>query len=171
MLSLKPLILKEQKEQYFQFNFYFMTFRKIIIFFVDDNALYLKNLEMTFRSKMYYDIRTFATAELCLEALSENPGLIILDYYLNSVKKEAMNGLEALIKIREINPSVPVIMLTTATDSTIAEDCMKHKASEFIIKDDISFARLREIITTVYIDNQIEDNLIESVHKAVSNAR
>lgn len=147
-----------------------MTFRKITIFFVDDNALYLKNLEMTFSSKMYYDIRTFATAELCLEALSEKPALIILDYYLNSVKKEAMNGLDALIKIREIDPEIPVIMLTTATESKIAEDCMEHKATEYIIKDDISFARLREIITTVFIDKQTEGNLIESVHWAVSNA-
>ncbi|MDF2437200.1 MAG: histidine kinase [Bacteroidota bacterium] len=141
--------------------------KTITIFFADDNALYLKNLELTFNSKPYYNIKTFATAELCIEALSLKPDLIILDYYLNSVEENAMDGLHALKKIREINNTVPVVMLSTEEREDIAEKCMKHNATEFIIKGDISFARLREIITMVFLDKQIEGDLISSVHNAI----
>ncbi|MCE3280414.1 MAG: histidine kinase [Bacteroidetes bacterium] len=141
--------------------------KTITIFFADDNALYLKNLELTFSSKDYYNIKTFATAELCIEALHLKPDLIILDYYLNSVEKEAMDGLQALKKIREIDSTIPVVMLSTEESGQIAENCIQHNATEFIIKGDISFARLREIITMVFLDKQIEGDLITSVHKAI----
>ena len=86
-----------------------MTINKTItIFLVDDNALYLKDLEITFASKPYYNIVTFATGELCLAQMALKPDIIILDYYLNSVKKDALNGLEILKKIRAVNSNVPV---------------------------------------------------------------
>ena len=61
--------------------------KTITIFLVDDNAFYLKNLEITFSKKPYYNIVTFETGELCLEKMSLKPDIIILDYYLNSIKK------------------------------------------------------------------------------------
>ncbi len=140
------------------------TKKKITIFLVDDNALYLKNLELFFTSKPYYDIITFATGELCLEKLAMKPDIIILDYYLNSVKENAINGLETLIKIREINKQVPVVMLSAEISEEIAQNCLDHQANEYIIKGDISFARLREIITTVLLDKQHETQGSEIAH-------
>lgn len=144
-----------------------MTNKIITIFLVDDNALYLKSLELSFRSKPYYNIKTFATGELCLEEMSLKPDIIILDYYLNSVQENAMNGLETLIKIRGTDPLVPVIMLSVETSKEVAENCLKHQATEFIIKSDISFARLREIITMVFIDNQEKSYLIGHINNVV----
>jgi DNA-binding NarL/FixJ family response regulator len=139
----------------------------ITIFLVDDNALYLKNLEISFKSKSYYNIKTFATGELCLEQMALKPDIIILDYYLNSVNADAINGLETLVKIRAVNSEVPVIMLSVETDKEVADNCLKHQATEFVIKSDISFARLREIITTVFIDKQPMGNLISYINNAV----
>ena len=148
-----------------------MVASKIItVFLVDDNALYLKNLELSFSSKPYYNIITFATGELCLEKLSLKPDIIILDYYLNSIKKDAINGLETLIKIRAINPEVPVIMLSVETNTDVAKNCLDHQANEFIIKSDISFARLREIITTVFLDKQEKGNIMSRLNKVMSSA-
>jgi two-component system, OmpR family, response regulator len=156
----------------FLLNFIFKLFMMakkdtITIFLVDDNALYLKNLEIAFSSKPYYNVQTFATGELCLEKLSSNPDIIILDYYLNSISKNAMNGLETLIKIRAKNSHVPVILLSVESDPKVAMDCMNHKATEFIVKDDLSFSRLREIITSIFLDKQTENDLISQVHKAI----
>jgi two-component system OmpR family response regulator len=150
-----------------------MTIAKTItIFLVDDNALYLKNLEIAFASKPYYKIVTFATGELCLEQMALKPDIIILDYYLNSVKKDSLNGLEILKKIRAINSEVPVVMLSVETSPVIAQNCLDNDANEFIIKSDICFARLREIITTVLIDKQHENkgNLISNFKKAFVSA-
>jgi len=146
-----------------------MTANKTItVFLVDDNALYLKTLEATFRSKEYYNIFTFATGELCLEKLSLKPDIIILDYYLNGILKDAINGLETLVKIRLVDPHVPIVILSVENDIEVAKNCIKHKASEFIVKGDISFARLREIITSIFIDKRSEKNLIQHLNKAIA---
>jgi two-component system OmpR family response regulator len=142
----------------------------ITIFLVDDNALYLKNLEIAFSSKPYYKVVTFATGELCLEKLALKPDIIILDYYLDGVTRNAMNGMETLIKIRAVDPHVPVVMLSVESDPAVAAECMKHKATEFIIKSDISFARLREVITSVFLDKQTEKDLISQVNRAIYNS-
>ena len=150
-----------------------MTINKAItIFLVDDNALYLKNLELSFSSKPYYNVKTFSTGELCLENMKLKPDIIILDYYLNSVEKEAINGLEILKKIRAINSDLPVVMLSVETSNEIAKSCLEHNANEFIIKSDICFARLREIITTVLKDKQHESHghIISRLNKAFMSA-
>ncbi len=140
---------------------------KINIFLVDDNALYLMNMELSFGSKPYYNISRFATGELCIENLSSKPDIIILDYYLNSVVPDAINGLETLVRIRQVNPLVPVIILTGEEDPEIKANCLKHKATEYIIKSDISFARLREIITRIFLDKSAQEDLITHLHNAI----
>ena len=134
--------------------------------------MWLKDLEITFASKPYYKIVTFATGELCLAQMALKPDIIVLDYYLNSVKKDALNGLEILKKIRAINSTVPVVMLSVETSPIIAQNCLDHNANEFIIKSDICFAKLREIITTVLLDKQHETkgNVISYFNKAFMSA-
>ncbi len=64
---------------------------KILMFLVDDDALFLKSLEIEFNQLDAFEIRTFPTGELCLKHLSLNPAIIILDYHLNGVDLNAMN--------------------------------------------------------------------------------
>ena len=78
--------------------------KKILIFLVDDDVLFLKSLEIEFTQNTESDIQTYATGELCLESIAQNPDVIVLDYYLNSVEKNAINGLETLDRIKTINP-------------------------------------------------------------------
>ncbi len=62
----------------------------ILIFLVDDDALYLKMLEIEFQSADNYRIQTFETGEKCIQMLSQLPDVIILDYHLNGIEKTAM---------------------------------------------------------------------------------
>ena len=73
---------------------------KISIFLVDDDALYLKVLENEFLQHADFNILTFPTGEHCIENLSQNPDVIVLDYYLDGIYENAMNGLETLDKIK-----------------------------------------------------------------------
>jgi two-component system OmpR family response regulator len=144
--------------------------RIITVFLVDDNALYLKNLELSFKSKPYYNTKSFTTGELCLEALPSKPDIIILDYHLNSVVPEAKNGLEILTKIRAIDQHVPIVVISGDEKPELANSCSEHEAVEFIIKDDVSFAKLREIITHVFLDKQEKENLISHLKRVISNS-
>ena len=61
---------------------------KIKIFLVDDDAVFLKLLEIEFLEHADFTIETYPTGEKCMENLSHNPDVIILDYLLRKERKE-----------------------------------------------------------------------------------
>jgi len=137
-----------------------MTYeKKILLFLVDDDELFLKSLQIEFTQNTESEIQTFTTGELCIEALSQNPDVVILDYYLNSVNKNAINGLETLNKIKSVNQEIPVIMLSSQDSIDVAVNCMKHQAFDYIIKSETAFLRLQKTITTIFHFQKIEKAL------------
>ena len=123
---------------------------KIKLFLVDDDALHLKNLEIEFLHQGDFSIETYATGELCVQNLSNNPDAIILDYHLDGIDKKAMNGIETLDKIKKFNPDIPVIMLSSQDKIDVAINCMHHKAFDYVVKSETSFLRLKKIINTIF---------------------
>ena len=116
------------------------------IFLVDDDALFLKSIEIEFAHTGGYLVRTFLTGEDCFEALGNCPDIIILDYHLNSFNPTAMNGILVLDKIKLVCPSSLVIMLSSQDSIEIAVDCMRHHALDYVVKSPTAFLHLHKII-------------------------
>ena len=135
------------------------TKNKIKLFLVDDDALFLKSLEIEFLDHADFEIETFATGELCVADLSHNPDLIILDYMLNEIVDKAMNGIETLDKIKAINPDIPIVMLSGQDKIEVAINCMHHKAFDYVVKSETAFFRLQKIITTIFQQKKLEKEL------------
>ena len=135
------------------------TDNKIKLFLVDDDALHLKLLAIQFQEHADFDIETYATGELCVENLSHKPDVIILDYHLDGIEKTAMNGMATLDKIKEFNAEIPVIMLSSQDKIEVAVDCMHHKATDYVVKSETAFIRLKKIITSVLSMKKIEKQL------------
>ena len=119
---------------------------KIKLFLVDDDPVSLKLLENQFLDYGSFTLKTFTTGELCIERLFENPDIIILDYHLNSIVKDAMTGLETLDKIKSLNAEIPVIILSSQDKIDVAVDCLHHKAVDYVVKSETAFLRLKKII-------------------------
>ncbi len=132
---------------------------RIKLFLVDDDAMYLKLLEIEFTEYADFDIRTFATGELCLAELSLNPDVIILDYYLNGVDETSINGIETLDKIKEFNPELPVVILSSQDKIEVAINCMHHKAYDYVVKSETAFTRLKQIIINILRYQKMEKML------------
>ena len=132
---------------------------KIRLFLVDDDAVYLKSLEIEFQQHGDFTIETFATGELCIAALSHNPDVIILDYLLDGIDKNAMNGIDTLDKILAYNPDIPVVMLSAQDKIDVAIECMHHKAFDYVVKSETAFMRLQKIITAIFRYKKIEKEL------------
>ena len=132
---------------------------KIRLFLVDDDTLFLKSLEIEFTQHSDYKIETYATGELCIENLSHKPDIIILDYQLDGVDKNAMNGIQTLDKIKSVNPEIPVIMLSSQDKIEIAINCMHHKAFDYVVKSETAFVRLQKKINTILSFKEIEREL------------
>lgn len=136
-----------------------MNAERIKLFLVDDDAVYLKLLEIEFLEHADFDIETYATGERCIENLSHNPDVIVLDYYLDGVDRDAINGIDTLDRIKTFNPDIPVVMLSSQDKIDVAINCMHHKAFDYVVKSETAFMRLKKIITTILETQKLEKQL------------
>jgi len=136
-----------------------MKTEKIKLFLVDDDAVFLKSLEIEFLQHADFAIETFATGELCMENISHNPDVIILDYHLDGINKTAMNGMQTLDKIKASNPDISVIMLSSQDKIEVAVNCIHHRAFDYVVKSETAFTRLQKIITTIFQYKKMEKEL------------
>ena len=136
-----------------------MNNKKIKLFLVDDDAVFLKLLEIEFMEHADFDIETYATGELCIENLSNNPDVIVLDYYLDGIDRDAINGIDTLDQIKAFNPDIPVVMLSSQDKIDVAINCMHHKAFDYVVKSETAFMRLKKIITTILETQKLEKQL------------
>ncbi|MFZ4548990.1 MAG: response regulator [Bacteroidales bacterium] len=133
--------------------------KKIKLFLVDDDALYLKLLQIELLEHADFDIETYSTGEHCIANLFKQPDVIILDYHLDGIDKTAMNGIDTLDKIKAFNPEIAVVMLSSQDKIEVAVDCMIHKASDYVVKSETAFIRLQKSISTIFHTRKIEKTL------------
>lgn len=106
-----------------------------IVFVVDDDRIIQHFLEYSLIGKEGYSVKIFSKAEDCLNNLNLNPDLIILDHSFIGMNEPLMTGLEALIKIRDINSTVPVIVLSQSQDDELINEYVSNGASTYIPKE------------------------------------
>ena len=136
-----------------------MKSEKIKLFLVDDDALFLKTLEIDFLEHADFEIYPFPTGEQCVANLPKFPDVIILDYHLDGIDKTAMNGIATLDRIKAYNPDIPVIMLSSQDKIEVAVDCMHHRAYDYVVKSETAFFRLKKIISTAFKYKKMEKEL------------
>jgi DNA-binding NtrC family response regulator len=132
---------------------------KIKLFLVDDDAVFLKSLEIQFLQHGDFEIETFATGEMCLNRLSQKPDVVVLDFHLDGIDKTAINGIETLDKIKEYDSETPVIMLSSQDKIEVAVQCMHHNAFDYVVKSETAFVRLQKIISTIFQYNKMKKEL------------
>ena len=132
---------------------------KVKIFLVDDDALFLKSLEIEFLENADFIVETYSTGELCISNLSSSPDVVILDYQLDGIVENAMNGLETLDKVKAYNSEIPVVMLSSQDKIEVAVNCMHHKAFDYVVKSETAFVRLQKIITAIFKYQKMEKEL------------
>lgn len=132
---------------------------KIKLFLVDDDAVFLKSLEIQFMENADFDIETFSTGELCVQNLAKKPDVIVLDYHLDGVVKNAINGMQTLDKIKNNNAGIPVIMLSSQDKIEVAVSCMRHKAFDYVVKSETAFVRLQKVISNIFKYQKMEKEL------------
>jgi len=120
------------------------------IFIVDDNEMFAQMLQDHLSSTPKYTTAVFSTGEECLTHLHEGPDLIILDYHLNDVFKEAADGLEILEKIKKEQPQTTVIMLSSQEKYTVAAKTISKGAVQYVVKDNNTFSNISRILDGLF---------------------
>ena len=132
---------------------------KLKLFLVDDDVVYLKSLEIYFRQYYNFVVSTFTTGELCIQNLSKNPDIVILDYQLNGIDTNAKNGIEILDGIKAYNQQIPVVMLSSQDKIEVAVNCMLHKSFDYIVKSETVFMRLQKKLNSIFKFKKIQSQL------------
>lgn len=132
---------------------------KIKLFLVDDDVVFLRLLEIQFLDHGDFEIETYTSGELCLENLSHNPDVIILDYLFDHFRQMMMNGIETLDKIKAYDPGITVIMLSEQDKIEVAVECMHHAAYDYVVKSETAFIRLQKIITDLFETKKLQKQL------------
>jgi Response regulator containing CheY-like receiver, AAA-type ATPase, and DNA-binding domains len=132
---------------------------KVKLFLVDDDVVFLKSLEIEFLQNGDFEIETFVTGELCIQHLSHRPDVIILDYLLDGVDKNSMNGIETLDQIKAFDEDTPVVILSAQDKIEVAVSCMHHKAFDYVVKSETAFIRLQKIITSIFLQRKMQKEL------------
>lgn len=110
---------------------------KILV--VDDERAVRYSFERAFRDE--YAVVTADSGSDALEKVEkEGPAVVIMD-----IKMPGMSGIEALGKIRERFPDIPVIMMTAYGDTETAIEAMKEGAYDYVTKP-FENSELRKII-------------------------
>ena len=116
------------------------------IFIVDDDEMLTEALSDYLTRSVAHNISVFSTGEDFIQHISENPDVVILDYYLNTVHKDAANGLEVLESIKEYLTNTRVIMLSSQESYVTAAKTIQKGALQYVIKDENAFQKIANLI-------------------------
>jgi DNA-binding NarL/FixJ family response regulator len=119
------------------------------IFIVDDDAMLTEAIKDWLTRKVPHHVSTFYTGEECLKHLYEKPDVIVLDYYLNSVSKDAANGIEILRAIKKFDPAIHVIILSGQEHYGVAAQTIQKGAEHYVSKDESAFEKIASLINEI----------------------
>ncbi len=102
---------------------------KPVILWIDDE-IDLLNSHILFLEKQNYKVLTSTNATDALELLKER----LVDLILLDENMPGMRGLDALMEIKKIRPSVPVIMITKSEEESLMDEAIGKNISGYLIK-------------------------------------
>ena len=70
------------------------------------------------------------------------PDIVILDYNLNSVQKDAANGMKIMEAIKKLNRDIPVILFSSQDAYSVALQSISKGATQYVIKDEEAFDKI-----------------------------
>lgn len=116
--------------------------REVVI--IEDSEIIADLMKKFISDKFGCEVRQFASAEAYLEA-DTFTDVLLLDFYLNSKNKNAMNGAELLKELSLRDLKVPVIIISGISDEQVKNELETHKIVSFINKDTPEFWNRLEV--------------------------
>lgn len=119
-----------------------------LIFFVDDEQMFINLMEYTFKCRSGYTIKTFNSGEECVEHLHMNPDLVVVDFFLDSGDSQ-MTGMDLIKKIRETNPDTLLIFLSGNDDDAVINEAKAMGVEKYILKNGYFIDNLVECVSKI----------------------
>ncbi len=118
--------------------------KRIVI--IDDDEMLTEALKDYLTREIPHDIQCFSTGEDYLQQKGNVPDVVILDYYLDTVDKQAATGIEILKVLKKDNPFVNIIMLSSQENYGLAAQTIQKGAVQYVIKGEDAFKEILSIV-------------------------
>jgi DNA-binding NtrC family response regulator len=128
------------------------------IFLVEDDPWYSEILSYHLSQNPDYKVTRFESSRECLSNLYLKPDLITIDYSLPD-----LNGDKLYKEIRAVNPDVPVIVISSQENVSVAISLLKMGVNDYFVKD----VTTKDLLWNSII--RIREN--QSLKKEVENLR
>ena len=125
---------------------------KKLVFLIDDDPFIL-NLVQKRLDGDEMSVVAFSYGEECLEQLSRNPELVILDYIFYKKDEEVMGGMEIFTRIKEYNEDIPVIMLSGQDKGDVVLELARKGIKDYVIKDESLIDNLMIAVEDIFPKN------------------
>src|SRR3982751_4333731 len=99
------------------------------ILWADDEIDNLQSQRLFLESKGY-EVQTFTNGFDAIDYVKDNP----VDVVLLDESMPGITGLETLAKIKEVNPTVPVVMITKNETENLMDDAIGSQITDYLIK-------------------------------------
>src|SRR4026207_124536 len=99
------------------------------ILWVDDEIESLQSQKLFLEAKGY-EVQTFTNGFDAIDYVKENP----VDVVLIDESMPGITGLETLAKIKEINQSIPVVLITKNETENLMDDAIGSQITDYLIK-------------------------------------
>jgi len=139
-----------------------MTKKRIL--WADDEIDMLRS-HVLFLKEKGYDITTVNSGQDALDCCQEETfDLVFLDENM-----PGLSGLETLTKIKEINPNLPVVMITKNEDEGIMTDAIGKKIADYLIKPVNPNQILMSIKKNLHMDDIVITATTQSYREEFNN--
>jgi two-component system, OmpR family, response regulator len=128
------------------------------IIIVDDDPVQSAMLK-DFLTNSERNIRTINSGEELLSSLDTDPDVIFLDYNFDLAGETAMNGIDILKKIKEVKPTVEVVMLSAQDKIEVAMNTIKYGAFDYVVKGETAFHRAENALTNILKRRELKSQL------------
>jgi len=120
------------------------------LFIVDDDALTANLYAQHLKNLGYEDVQLFDDGQDCLNALIEEPTIILLDHQM-----ENLSGMEVLQKVKRFDPNIYVVFISGQEDIATAVDALKYGAFDYIIKGQNDLKSIEEVLVKIKNVNEM----------------
>jgi DNA-binding response OmpR family regulator len=106
-----------------------MAEKKATILWVDDEIDLLKS-QIMFLEERGYSVRPASNGEDAVGLVKSEPfDLVLLDQMM-----PGLDGLSTLVRIKEADPSVPVVMITKMEEEGLIDEALRKRIDDFLLK-------------------------------------
>lgn len=119
-----------------------------VIAIIEDSKIIREVVTRVMETQLNARVITFDSAESAIREIDVyEPNVILLDYNLDSVSANNMNGMQFVKKLNMVGKSIPIIMMSGQRDKRVTADVLREGVVNYLAKDDDNF--LENIVTEV----------------------